>query len=160
MSRGLRGSAGVLLAFLAGLAVMGFGAWKVKAGWEAQSWPVTPGVVQHSSVEKHPRPGRRRGHNYRPRVEYAYSVGGRYYHASRISFGDAAIGFGAAARWIADRYPVASEVVVHYDPEDPRRAVLVTGVTLGTGGIVAVGLCVCVGSLLAGPASRRLRRRS
>jgi hypothetical protein len=147
---------GALAALFAGLVLTGFGAWKTLAAWESRSWPVAAGVVQRSLVERgvHGRHGRR----YRAQVEYAYSVDGRYYRSSRISFGDAATGFRAPARWIVSRYPVASEVVVHYDPADPESAVLVTGMTIGSGGIVLVGLGVCAGSLLAGCSPRRLER--
>ena len=154
----MKGVAGLACAFVAGLALTGVGAWKVKAGLEAKSWPATSGVVQHSAVAKRDRVGHRRGDTYRAHVEYAYSVDGRYYRASRISFGELPTGFSAPARWTVERYPTASEVRVHYDPDDPGRAVLVTGVTLGSGGIVALGLLVCTGSLLSGPALR-LRRR-
>jgi len=158
LSRDLKSGALVLTAFLAGATITGFGAWRAIAAWESRTWPVAAGVVQHSQVERRHRRGKHHSVNYQARVEYAYSVEGRYYRSSRISFGDAGTGFRAPARWIVDRYPITSEVIVHYDPEDPESAVLVAGITIGSAGIVLVGLGVCVGSLLAhSGAHRKLR---
>jgi hypothetical protein len=57
-------------------------------------------------------------------VEYAYGVGGRDYHSTRLSFGAKTAGSQASAEAQAARYPEGSQVMVHYDPNNPSNAVL------------------------------------
>ncbi len=61
---------------------------------------------------------------YRAVVVYAYKIDNRDYRASRISFAEPIATPEAAQRPTLDQYAVGSQVVVHYDPNEPSQAVL------------------------------------
>ncbi len=110
---------------------------------EASGWPQTAGRIVSSSVEHYrQRVGGARTGNlvtfYEAVVEYSYSVSGRDYHSTRLSFGAKAAGSQALAEAKAARYPADSQVMVHYDPKNPSNAVLELKVAYGVTGLVMV----------------------
>ena len=96
---------------------------------EAAGWPVTGGHIVSSTVEHYrTRVGGARSGTlttfYEPVVEYAYRVNGREYHGAQLSFGARVAGSEELAQAKAAQYPAGTEVVVHYDPDNPSNAVL------------------------------------
>jgi hypothetical protein len=96
---------------------------------QASAWPQIAGRIVSSSVEHYRQRvgGARTGvltTFYEAVVEYAYSVNGRDYHGTRLSFGGKLAGAQALAEAQAARYPEDSQVMVHYDPMNPSNAVL------------------------------------
>lgn len=96
---------------------------------EASRWPQTAGRVVSSTVEHYRQRvgGARTGDLvtfYEAVVEYSYSVDGREYHSTRLSFGGKAAGAQALAEAQAAQYPAGSQVMVHYDPNNPANAVV------------------------------------
>ena len=61
---------------------------------------------------------------YQAVVEYAFNVEGREYHSTRLSFGAVESTPKGPAEDKAARYPEGSQVMVHYDPQNPPNAVL------------------------------------
>lgn len=63
---------------------------------------------------------------YYPRISYEYVVAGQEYAGQRRSLIDVGVGrfVRGAPRRIVERYPVGSEVIVFYDPANPREAIL------------------------------------
>jgi Protein of unknown function (DUF3592) len=87
----------------------------------SQSWPTVKGMVVESAVVAS-RDGRQ---YYRPIVRYRYEVNGQRYEGSRIQ--RVAVMEQrkyTRARKILDLYRTGEPVAVHYDPTDPRTAVL------------------------------------
>lgn len=95
---------------------------------QAVAWPAASGRIVSSRVESHMESvGGRQGNRvrfYQAVVEYAYTVGSREYHSTRLSFGPKEETAQAPAEAKAARYPEGSAVTVHYDPENPASAVL------------------------------------
>jgi hypothetical protein len=96
---------------------------------EASGWKVTGGRIVSSTLEHYRAPiGRGRGGGYatfyEPVVEYSYRVNGREYHSTQLSFGGRVAGSEELAAAKAAQYAAGSEVLVHYDPENPSNAVL------------------------------------
>jgi hypothetical protein len=92
----------------------------------SRSWPTTHGKVKLSKVEV-------AGNQYRELLQYEYSVDGIYYLSHIISFLDLYLLLfmngkrsKRAAEYILAKYPVGSEVTVHFDRNNPKRAVLET----------------------------------
>jgi hypothetical protein len=117
-------------------------------GRKTRSFTRTPGRVVVSRVEEIPAPAEEGGPKFAAVFRYAYDVRGRTYESDQVSFG-ASPGATAtdpqeARRWV-ERHPAGSEVEVWYDPADPRRAVLVRGVSSAQ-----VGLGVILGLALVG----------
>jgi uncharacterized membrane protein len=95
----------------------------------ASRWPVATGRIVTSTVEHYrTRVGGARSGTlttfYEPVVEYSYRVDGREYHSTQLSFGGRVAGSEELAQAKASHYPPGTEVVVHYDPENPSNAVL------------------------------------
>jgi hypothetical protein len=108
---------------------------------QASAWPQIAGRIVSSSVEHYRQRvgGARTGTLttfYEAVVEYAYSVNGRDYHGTRLSFGARAAGSQAFAEAQAARYPEGSQVMVHYDPKNPSNAVLDLKIAYGVPFIV------------------------
>jgi hypothetical protein len=131
-------------AFLPGVAFFGLGGVMVLALlWgarrqvaEASGWQQTAGRIVSSTVEHYRQRvgGARTGSLatfYEAVVEYDYSVSGRDYHSTRLSFGGKTAGSQQRAEAAAARYPEGSQVMVHYDPKNPSNAVLEVRVAQG-----------------------------
>lgn len=96
---------------------------------QAAAWPQVAGRIVSSAVEHYRERvgGARTGKLttfYEAVVEYAYSVNGREYHSTQLSFGGKIAGSQARAEAQAARYPEGGQVMVHYDPKNPANAVL------------------------------------
>ena len=108
---------------------------------EASGWPQTAGRIVSSTVEHYRQRvgGARTGSLvtfYEAVVEYDYSVNGRAYHSTRLSFGGKTAGSQQRAEAAAARYPEGSQVMVHYDPKNPSNAVLEVRIAQGVMWIV------------------------
>jgi hypothetical protein len=128
-----------------------------KKAKEAEAWPTVPGVILSSGLEenrKYDREERRTEITYEPQVQYQYSLLGQNYQGSSLSFGKAAYDFRNASKKIAP-YPQGAQVVVHYDPVDPNKAVLETksagGIILYVIGIIfmLIGLAIPIGTIVS-----------
>lgn len=87
------------------------------------SWPTVEGVVAQSEVVKR--------HSYFvPEIRYVYEVDGQRFTAERVSYRVVGRTSHAQATTVAQRFATGRTITVHYDPQEPRAAVLVTG-TLG-----------------------------
>lgn len=119
-------------------------------------WPRAPGVVVGSHVGKTREKYKDRdGHYYdytayRPSVRYTYTVEGKVFEGESISRSLDGFTMGErAARALVDKYPANREVMVLYDPSDPKTAHL--EVRRSTGGVIlfAFGcLWLALGTLL------------
>lgn len=106
----------------------------------SRDWPTTPGTVIESRLRPY---ATNSGADVKyAHVVFAYEVGGRRYRASTPEWSLITAGWGADAEGIVARYPRGSEVLVHYDPAAPQRAVLRPGPepasTAGHGAVFAV----------------------
>jgi hypothetical protein len=153
---------GVVLG-LVGVGLLGAGLWTIGRAVASRWWPTVPGVVVSSGVEVHD------GRNdvdevpvttYHPALRYAYEAGGRRYVGERITSGD----FGStdleARRAVAERYPVAAAVTVHYDPDAPEDAVLEPGPVAFNLLMPCLGLVFLAGSVFIVRQARQLMKGS
>ncbi|MBI3882343.1 MAG: DUF3592 domain-containing protein [Verrucomicrobia bacterium] len=104
----------------------GFVARSIWQRWSAQNFASAPGRVTHSEVIR--MRGSKGGSSYRPKIVYTYEVDGRTLTSEQYHFGEMS---SSDARWanaVLAQHPVGREVTVRYDPADPKRAVLKTGI--------------------------------
>lgn len=123
----------------------------------AAAWPTVTGKVISVQVHEHKHydsEDHRTEYSYEPVVEYTYTVGGRQYSGSKISFGANRFDRNTAQKKAAT-YPQGASVTVFYDPSDPAKSVLepqaagskvflVIGIVFA-----AIGLLSCCGGVLA-----------
>jgi hypothetical protein len=107
--------------------------YKAKA---AEAWPTVPGVILSSGLSRHDSYDADTGTStsFKPEVQYQYSVMGQNFVGDQISFGNVSYSYNIAAKKIAP-YPQGTQVLVHYNPSDPSKAVLETK---SAGGVVLI----------------------
>jgi uncharacterized protein DUF3592 len=114
----MRPLAGLVLT-LVGTCYLGLGSQALIAGRHTVRWAQTPGVVRRVWT---PLLGRRLLGWLPAACLYQYTVDGILYEGTKIRYG----------AWLAPetrlRYAQGNEVVVHYDPVNPAKAVLEPGV--------------------------------
>jgi hypothetical protein len=97
--------------------------WNEARACASGAWPTVPGKVEWSRIERTPR-----GHTtyFRLVIDYRYEVGGRDYEGDTVQFGPPRVTGQGLIERLADKYTAGAQVTVHYDPDDPRNAVLET----------------------------------
>jgi hypothetical protein len=120
----------------AGVVLLVFGVYTRVQSLRSRSWPVVTGVITESRLDS--RRNRDGQWSHTARIHYRYDVNGKTYNSDTISY---AKGLFDGASVQVSRYPQGSAVGVHYDPKDPRSAVL----DPGTGPTPALALLASVG---------------
>lgn len=112
----------MMAACLIGAAASVAGHFRRKAKAQAAgTWPIATATIMKSDIaEWVSSKGERRAD---ADIAFVYSVDGREYEGSRLSFGDPQL-TRAAANSKTRRYPVGSRHQARYDPADPREVVL------------------------------------
>ena len=113
---------------------------RMKAKRAEETWQTIPGVITNSQIQTHHSrnsKGQSRT-SYEPCVNYQYQIMGSSYTGNSIGFGKANYDFNKANSIIA-KYPQGATVMVHYNPEDPQKAVLETKAS-GFATFLAVGI--------------------
>jgi hypothetical protein len=125
----------------------------LKAKKAEKSWPTAPGVIMSSVVGTHLARSSRGGTTtqFMPEVAYEYQVNEITYKGSGVGFGKSTTSSRKATE-IVSRYPQGTAVTVHYDPQDPAKAVLETkAYSFGsylTLGIIFAGMGVVLAFIL------------
>jgi hypothetical protein len=120
---------------LAGVAAIGCGLWLLVHGLQSTHWPVTDGAILTAQMSYHSGD---HGGTYSADISYNYQVAGTNYVSTHLAFGSMSSS-SSYAQGILNRYPVGKKVQVHYAPDDPKTAVLETGIHGGTWICLGVG---------------------
>jgi len=135
-----------------GVAFAAFGILFAYQGCRTVSWPSVSGRVVSTRIDE--ALGSKGSTTYRPVITYRYVVDGVEHTSDRLS--GAVITHGRSwAQGRCDAYPVGSEVTVYYNPRDPAKAVLESGMQWSSLLFVAIG----AGLFAAGHASTRRKQR-
>lgn len=141
---------GLAAAALGAIALV-WGGYTFRQARVSASWPTVEGTVIQSRLAYVTAADRNTPDGQRARerdLVYRYVVDGQAYESRLISYSDDAP---LALLWprihderLLERYPRDAVVTVHYDPDDPARAVLETGgggqaLLILLGGLVAIG---------------------
>lgn len=112
---------------IAGLACVIANLVQRKRAKEAETWPTVPGVVTSSGLQEERSYDHDSGTsiNYKPVVQYTYTIMGQTFTGDQLSFGTVSYDHRTAEKKIAP-YPQGAQVMVHYDPDNPLNAVLET----------------------------------
>jgi hypothetical protein len=82
------------------------------------AWPSTDGRITRADVAGEPS---------RPKVAYAFRVGGREFVGERVRISSRPAKSAGAAGRSVERFTPGQRVRVYYDPADPSRSVLISG---------------------------------
>ncbi len=94
----------------------------LRSGTDSDRWPTAQGTVIRSELEYD-------GEAYGAGITYEYQVLGTFYRGTHVRVSDAHYGNGHdEAQEALRRYPIGADVLVYYDPANPRTAVLEPGV--------------------------------
>jgi hypothetical protein len=108
-----------------GLAILGYAFILIVMAVRASAWPVTRGRIVSAGVDRISSLDADSTDRFKPSITYAYEVNGRRYGGGRVTV---AIPFGSNVSWLSRRtlakYPVGTDVDVHYNPKNPRESVL------------------------------------
>jgi Protein of unknown function (DUF3592) len=119
-------------------------------GRRSRRWPAAKATILHSRIQHDvSRDGEGRRHeDVELDIAYAYEVGGERYvsHAYRLTHNQV---FGDGSEEMR-KYPAGGEVTVHYDPSNPRVAVIDRRVPLGFVILMFIGGAFGVAMLVAG----------
>ncbi len=143
-------------------------------GEAARHWPLAKGRVIHAKVEtsSYVRGSSKYSRKvtvevFRPALQYDYAPevpGPRLRRGSDVLWGLGWLHEREKAEAILTRYPVGSEIQVHYDPRDPQTAVIEPGsdpnvVEEMQQALQWLAINGSIGLLLAGLSLRRIRQR-
>ncbi|WP_417388079.1 DUF3592 domain-containing protein [Gimesia sp.] len=99
---------------------------------QSASWPQTDAEITKSEVVKEDVRGKP---SWDPKISYRYTVDGKDYNSSNVSWRSFNTPIYSHAVEVANKYPVGSVHKTFYSPDDPSRSVLESGtnwmVTLG-----------------------------
>ena len=124
----------VFFLFLAiiGIGILFWGYNSYKKSQEAKEWPTAQGKVISSEVDSHwssHRTGatKTRQMMHSAKVLYEYTVEDNKYTSNKISFGDTSSSVRSDASKVVKKYRPKKEILVYYDPKNPKTAVLEPG---------------------------------
>ncbi len=116
---------------------------------KSKNWPNTKGVIISSSVTskaKNTPPldfTPKKANAYEAKLLYEYTVKGKTYQSRRLCFGDFGMRTSSRAKKIVSKYPEGKEILIYYDPDNHKSAVLEPGITRESFGFLGLGI-VCV----------------
>lgn len=113
---------------LGGVSLLAYGLRQRQRAQAAKQWPTANGHILSHNVERHAYKSKY-GKNvwYTPHMEYEYSVAGTRFASHRISFGSSAFNTELDAESFLRQFGTPDAIQVHYEPQNPKNAVLVAG---------------------------------
>lgn len=93
----------------------------------AYLWPTCEGKIVVSEVRRSTLGIKASERSFYPHIRYQYEVGGSQYLGEKISFVYEGSGDRSIIQNKVDQYPVGKIVQVHYNPNNPKEAVLEIG---------------------------------
>lgn len=124
MGRLLLGFLGAVFFLVGGGLILWIGLPTLNSAKASKAWPTVEGIVIESTVLTK----RSNGPTYKAVVVYDYEVEGEEYSSDRIWFGgEVSTSNRGQMRNIVKEYTEGEATTVHYDPENPKEAVLQPG---------------------------------
>ena len=117
-------------------ALMVFGMQRAAA--RARQWPTAPGRVETSDVQSYQVRSRSTGESSAswkakswPNIVYGYDVAGVHYRGDKISYFGSGSNSEDIARKVTKRFPVGTQLTVHYNPDNPAESAIDPRAPLG-----------------------------
>lgn len=95
------------------------------------SWPTAPATIVYSEIKSSDsRSDGKTTRMYSADIRYQYTVNGKRYASSRISFGDHSSSSSTGMEKLVNKYLKGSQATAYYDPDKPGNALLEPGPVL------------------------------
>jgi len=121
-------------ALLFGLVVFAF----TRVAAQAKRWPTAAGRIETSFVTPYQLRNRSTGEStprletrYRPNIVYGYDVAGVHYRGDKVSYFGRGANSADIAQEVVARYPVGTQLTVHYNPQNPSESAIDPRIPLG-----------------------------
>jgi hypothetical protein len=131
---------GILIMFIIGLAVTFLGFTKFKNALDAKKWPATKGLITRSEVAGSTK--------YYPSITYSYVVDSTTYNSNSISNINFITKNRKLAQEFIDKYPLGSEIMIHYNNANPTEAFLEPGLNQGNILLLCFGIILVIVPIL------------
>jgi len=117
----------------------------------AAGWPTVVGEIVSTDIVAHRSSGAGKHgtvtrSSYEPVVKYSYSVGDKNFGSRKIGFVDVS-GSKASAQKRIESITSKGELLVHYNPNDPKESILDPKAT-GSGGLLGIGIVLVLLGIL------------
>jgi hypothetical protein len=142
-----------LIVTIFGLGIFFYSLSLFKSAWASRSWPTTSGIVVSSSVDSYwseSETGSSKSTTlmYSAKIIYKYTADETDYTSQKISFGDYDSNNSREIQAVVDRYPLNSDVLVYYNPENPEMSVLEPGKLGGVAILFIAGAVISIVGIL------------
>ncbi len=140
----------LLIPVLIGIGLFGLAMVSLHRAKNSAFWRDTNGRILSATIEKSERQSSGHGNEFRytPKISYTYSVNDHEFISGRIKImNDYSSNSLEAVQKIILKYRPGSEVIVYYDPANPKRAVLEKGVSTEIYILIAFSIIILLGSL-------------
>ncbi len=112
-----------------------FLAWRIRRALASRSWPWVLGELESTGLREikvgaSQQSRRHHGVGTVIAFRYRYTVDGREYTGSRVSWSDFVTKSGGALRRLQEHYAGKRGIMVYYNPASPQDSVLLPGVSL------------------------------
>ncbi|MDP7033090.1 MAG: DUF3592 domain-containing protein [Planctomycetota bacterium] len=137
---------------VAGVVILIVGVFGLRKAKDSADWPQVSGRILSSSVESRiqtnsgkqkSKKRSRQSRVYSHKIRYEYSVKGKTYTGSRVSYGDSESENQSRIRRISNQYSAGKEVNVYYSPSDPQECLLEPGVKGQSWFVPLFGILLC-----------------
>ena len=136
-----------LLMALGGLAYAGLGFMGLQEAQIPSGWKRVEGQIVNRGIDviERQKADGSMTEAYRPSITYRYEIDGAFLLGERLMQHDYTRSLKAVAETEIEDLQVGTKVVVHYNPEDPKDAVLRKSDTIGPMQAISAGLCIGLG---------------
>lgn len=113
---------------------------------KSERWLTIKGKVLFSSLSQSNTGYENKSKVYNSIIEYQYEIDGKIYSSKRAYHGDwLAISSSSYMKKIVKQYSIGKECIVHYNPRNPQKSVLIVKLTPPVFYLLLFGL-VCIGT--------------
>jgi hypothetical protein len=132
-----------LITFVVGLVILALSTIATLKSISSKEWLTTGGKIIHSTIYNY-RETNEANSTYRPDIAFEYGVDGEKFISDRLYYGVKIMSSGnwAKSRKLIEKYPVDKEIIVFYNPNNPKEAVIEPGIHLDLGALFISSICL------------------
>ncbi len=109
---------------------------KIRKAYASRNWAKVPGDLVSADLRivvyegREPDGGADMASALVPDFKYTYTVNGKRYQGTRVTFSDGVSKFPSVLRKLQEEYKGKNQIIVYYNPENPAESVLKPGASI------------------------------